>query len=81
MPSITGPGAAASVAPGCGGYSRKQVDDLTQLAKQFGAGGLVSIIIEPGGTYKSSIQRYLTDEQVAQIRQRTGAGEGDRAIL
>ena len=68
------------VAPGCGGYSRKQIDDLTQLARQFGAGGLVSIILEDG-TYRSSIQRYLTAEQVDAIRERTGAKDGDLLLI
>jgi len=68
------------VAPGCGGYSRKQIDDLTVLAKQFGAGGIVSIIIEEAG-YKSSIQRYLSDEQIASLRERTGAGPGDLILI
>jgi aspartyl-tRNA synthetase len=66
------------VAPGCAGYSRKQIDDLTQVARQFGAGGLVSIALE-SGAFKSSIQRYLTDEQVNAIRERTGAKDGDLA--
>ena len=68
------------VAPGCGGYSRKQVDDLTQLAKQFGAGGLVSIILEEAG-FKSSIQRYLTEGQIEQIKARTGAKAGDLILI
>jgi len=68
------------VAPGCGGYSRKQIDDLTALARRFGAGGLVSIILEESG-YRSSIQRYLTDEQIAQIRERTGAQTGDLVLI
>ena len=68
------------VAPGCGGYSRKQIDDLTQLARQFGAGGLVSIILEEGG-FKSSIQRYLTDAQIEQIQEKTGAKTGDLILI
>jgi aspartyl-tRNA synthetase len=68
------------VAPGCGGYSRKQIDDLTQLARQFGAGGLVSIIIEENG-FKSSISRYLSDEQIAALRERTGAAPGDLVLI
>ncbi len=68
------------VAPGCGGYSRKQIDDLTALTRRFGAGGLVSIILE-NGEYRSSIQRYLTGEQVAQIRERMGAKDGDLVLI
>jgi aspartyl-tRNA synthetase len=68
------------VAPGCAGYSRKQIDDLTELARQFGAGGLVSILIEEGG-FRSSIQRYLTEGQVTELRARTGAGPGDLVLI
>jgi aspartyl-tRNA synthetase len=67
-------------APGCGAYSRKQVDDLTALAKQFGAGGLVSVILEEEG-FRSTIQRYLTDEQVARIKEKTGARAGDLVLI
>ncbi|MFN3651405.1 MAG: aspartate--tRNA ligase [Armatimonadota bacterium] len=66
--------------PGCASYSRKQVDDLTQIAKRFGAGGLVSIQLEESG-YRSSIQRYLTEEQVSRIRERMGAGPGDLILI
>ncbi|HTE17984.1 MAG TPA: aspartate--tRNA ligase, partial [Armatimonadota bacterium] len=68
------------VAPGCGTYSRKQIDDLTALARQFGAGGLVSIILEEGG-FRSSIQRYLSDEQIEQIKAKTGAKAGDLVLI
>jgi aspartyl-tRNA synthetase len=68
------------VAPGCAGYSRKQIDDLTELARRFGAGGLVSIALEEEG-FRSSIQRYLTAEQIAQLRERTGAKAGDLVLI
>jgi aspartyl-tRNA synthetase len=68
------------VAPGCAGYSRKQIDDLTELAKRFGAGGLVSIMLDEGG-FRSSIARYLTDEQIEQIKSRTGAKAGDLLLI
>jgi aspartyl-tRNA synthetase len=68
------------VAPGCAGYSRKQIDDLTAMAKQFGAGGLITIALQEEG-YRSSIQRYLTDDQVADVCLRTGAGPGDLVLI
>ncbi len=68
-------------APGCGSYSRKQIDDLTALARQFGAGGLVTILLEEGGGFRSTIQKYLTPEQVAQVKQRTGAADGDLVLI
>ncbi len=68
------------VAPGCGTYSRKQIDDLTAAARQFGAGGLVSIILEEE-CHRSSIQRYLTAEQVESLKERTGAKAGDLVLI
>jgi aspartyl-tRNA synthetase len=68
------------VAPGCGSYSRKQIDDLTALAKRFGAGGLISIAIQEDG-FRSTIQRYLTPEIVAGVRERTGAQAGDLILI
>jgi aspartyl-tRNA synthetase len=68
------------VAPGCAGYTRKQIDDLTQLARQFGAGGLISIAFEEEG-FRSSIQRYLTPADVEAIRSRTGARTGDLVLI
>jgi aspartyl-tRNA synthetase len=68
------------VAPGCAGYSRKQIDDLTELARRFGAGGLVSISLEEGG-YRSSIQKFLSDELVQSIQERAGAKAGDLVLI
>ncbi len=68
------------VAPGCGTFSRKQVDDLTDLARRFGAGGLITIALEDGGC-RSSIQKYLRPEELAAIRERTGAGSGDLVLI
>jgi aspartyl-tRNA synthetase len=69
------------VVPGAGNYSRKQIDDLTAFARQQGAGGLVSIILEADGGYRSSIQRYLSAEQVAQLREQTGGKDGDLVLI
>lgn len=68
------------VAPGCSGYSRKQVDDLAGLAQKFGAKGLVTIALEEG-SFRSSIQRFLTEREVAALRERSGAGPGDLVLI
>jgi aspartyl-tRNA synthetase len=67
-------------APGCAGYSRKEVDDLTELARQFGAGGLISIALDGEG-FRSSIQRFLSEAEVAAVKARTGAGPGDLVLI
>ncbi len=68
-------------APGCAGYSRKQIDELTEFAKQHKAGGLVSIAVLEDGTYKSPSAKYFTDEQLGAIAERMGAQPGDLILI
>ena len=60
----------------CAGSSRKEIDELTEFAKSFGAKGLVTIAVGEEGV-KSSISKFLTDDQVAAIVQRAQAKTGD----
>ena len=70
----------AIVAPGCADYSRKQIDDLTALARTFGAKGLVTIQVTQEGI-KSPSQKYLTEEELKGIVERTGAKIGDLILI
>ena len=63
-------------AKGCGRYSRKDMDDLTQFAAVFGARGLAYIIVEEDGL-RSPISKFFTEEQLQAICQRMGAEPGD----
>ncbi len=56
--------------------SRKQIDDFTQIAKNEGAGGLAYISYE-NGEAKSPIAKFLTESELAQVKERTGAEDGD----
>ena len=71
------------VATGCAEYSRKQIDELTEFVKrpQVGAKGLVYIKCEVGGTFKSSIEKFYTQEQHQVIAQKMGAKEGDMIFI
>lgn len=71
------------VATGCAEYSRKQIDELTEFVKrpQVGAKGLVYIKCEVGGTFKSSIEKFYTQEQHQAIAQKMGAKEGDMIFI
>ncbi|MDO8683673.1 MAG: aspartate--tRNA ligase [Armatimonadota bacterium] len=62
--------------PGCAGYSRTEIDDLTQFAKTFGAKGLVTIALTEDGV-KSSIAKFLTEDQMSAILERAEAKTGD----
>jgi len=56
-------------AEGCGEYSRKQIDELTEFVKrpQIGAKGLVYIQNKPDGTIRSSVDKFYTPEQLKDV--------------
>jgi aspartyl-tRNA synthetase len=67
-------------AEGCADYSRSQVDELTEMAKKLGAGGLVTIQLQPDGV-KSPIAKFLKDEEMQAIIERAGAKTGDLIMI
>lgn len=65
---------------GAAQYSRKKIDKLTEEAKHYGAKGLVWIKKE-NGEYNSSVKKFFTEEQLAEIMDRLGAKDGDVAFI
>ena len=77
-------------APGCAGYSRRQIDEAIEFVKARGAQGLISIALagEPGpleglaqDQVKSSVARFLSLDQVKEIARRTEAEIGDLIFI
>lgn len=62
--------------PGGSGLSRKQIDGFTEIAKSEGAGGLAYITYEQGEA-KSPIAKFLTEAELAAVKERMGAQDGD----
>ena len=56
--------------------SRSQIDSFTEIAKSEGAGGLAYITYE-NGEAKSPIAKFLSAEELAAVKERLGAGNGD----
>jgi aspartyl-tRNA synthetase len=71
------------VAPGCAGYTRKQVDELTEWVKrpQIGAKGMVYCMYNEDGTFKSSVDKFYTQEVWAKVAEQTGAKAGDLLLI
>lgn len=67
------------LAKGCAGYSRKQIDELTEFVKrpQVGAKGLMWVKFEPDGSIKSSVGKFYTEEQLREWGEKAGAEKGD----
>lgn len=61
-------------------FSRKDIDKLTDQAKHYGAKGLVWLRVEEG-EYKSSVNKFFTQEQLAEIADVFDAKAGDLILI
>ncbi len=69
-------------APGCAGFSRKQIDELAELARVGGARGLAwAALPADGGEVRSSFAKNLAPGELEAIIERMGAGPGDLLLL
>ncbi|MFC1911336.1 aspartate--tRNA ligase [Chloroflexota bacterium] len=71
--------------PGCGHYTRHQLDELIDMAKGCGARGLVTMAFTGGAVtpdeVKSAAAKYLTPAQLKEIADRFGAKPGDLLLM
>ena len=68
------------VAPGCGDYTRNQLDMLTDFIKNLGAGGLIWIRVKEDGL-ESPTMKFFTDEEQANLTSFLDAKPGDLILI
>ncbi len=70
-------------AKGCATYTRKQIDELTEFVRkpQIGAKGLVYIRCEANGTFKSSVDKFFDEIELARFAQKFNAEAGDLILI
>ena len=68
-------------APGGGRFSRKDMDEHTEFAKQFGAKGLAWFIVEEDGALRSPVTKFLTEDEQLKLKGLSGAKPGDAIFL
>lgn len=70
-------------AKGCAEYTRKQLDALTDFVKrpQVGAGGMVYVKYNADGSFKSSVDKFYTPDQLKAIAEKFGAQPGDLMLI
>ncbi len=70
-------------AKGCAGYTRKQIDELTEFVKrpQVGAKGLVWIRLAEDGSVKSSIDKFFAADELRAWAAACGAQAGDLLLI
>ena len=76
-------------APGCAGYTRRQLDELNEIARGLGAGGLVTIALSGSGSLadltlemvKSAAAKFLSLDEIKAIAGCLEAGIGDLLLI
>ncbi len=73
----------AIAVPGIANYTRKQMDALADWVKrpQIGMQGLVYIRCNEDGTFKSSVDRFFSEEQLKEIAVYANAKSGDAVLI
>ena len=73
----------AICAKGCAEYTRKQLDELTNWVKrpQIGAKGLVYVKCNQDGSFKSSVDKFYSQEDLKQWAETVGAESGDLILV
>ncbi|CAH2030678.1 aspartate--tRNA ligase [Trichlorobacter ammonificans] len=67
-------------AKGCAGFSRKEIDDLTQFVAIYGAKGLAYVKVTPEG-WQSPITKFFNEAELAAMKDAFGAEEGDLLLF
>ncbi len=73
----------AIAVPGCANYTRKQTDELTEWVKrpQIGMKGLVFLKCNEDGTFKSSVDKFYTEDKLKAIAAAANAIAGDLVLI
>jgi len=66
--------------PGCANFSRKQIDELTNFAKDLGASGLVHFKVG-NGEVESPVAKYFTKISLQKLKEKMNSKNGDLIVL
>ena len=66
---------------GGSGFSRKELDDLTDFAAIYGAKGLAWVKIQENGGWQSPIAKFFTEQELADISKSLDAAPGDLLLF
>ncbi len=66
---------------GCGHFSRREIDELTEIIKPFGAPGLAYLAMQESGEPRSSFAKFLPSDRLDAIIKRMKANPGDLLLF
>lgn len=78
--AVEGLSVAAFAAPNCASYSRKQIDKLVDVAKKYGAKGLVHLKFI-NGAFESPVTKFLSERELSALRAALNPAEGDLVLI
>jgi aspartyl-tRNA synthetase len=65
----------------CASFSRKEIDDLTDFVKIYGAKGLAYVKVQEDGSWQSPIAKFFTDKEISLIDEAAGSQPGDLLLF
>jgi aspartyl-tRNA synthetase len=71
----------AIAGPGMSGATRREIDELTELAKSAGAKGLAHVVVREGGALEGPIVKFLTPAAQQAIRDQMATHPGDLILI
>jgi aspartyl-tRNA synthetase len=74
-------GLVAGINAGALGLSRSGFDALVERAQGFGARGLVWMVVEPDGSLRSPVAKFLSGSEMGSLAEALGAGPGDTLLV
>jgi aspartyl-tRNA synthetase len=64
-----------------GEFPRSRFDQLTEKARSLGAKGLAWAVVEAGGSWRSPIAKFLSEQEIARANEVLGAQAGDAVLI
>jgi aspartyl-tRNA synthetase len=74
-------GAVQAINAGSLGFARSGLDAQVARAQELGAKGLVWMVVQEGGTVRSPVAKFLTDDEIREIVAALDAEEGDTLLI
>jgi aspartyl-tRNA synthetase len=79
--TLAGGGIVRGLNAGAREVPRKELDELTEHVKRYGAGGLVWAFVQEDGTWRSPIAKFLSEGEIGAVTKRLGGKPGDLLLI
>lgn len=74
-------GVVRAINAGARELARRDLDELTEFVRRYGAGGLVWAFVQEDGTWRSPIAKFLTEEEIGRVTQALSGKPGELLLI